>query len=348
MRLIVCLAANPPSLVSELIDGSTATWNRALLDQFFLASDTSAIMSIPLCTRLMSDFWAWNFERNGNFSVCSAYRMLVDTKRRWEDWLEGNVGSSDYEAEAKSWTSLWAVQVPGKIRNFLWRLAKHTIPTEDIRHRRKMAECDNCQLCGMQDSWRHSLLECSIARCVWALVDDDVADYIHVSTEPSAKLWLFALINDLPHASLIKTVVTLWAIWAARRKAIHEGVLQSPHATHALQVPKRPATHLPAGIRTRGSRGWIAPSPGVAKIHVDGGLSRDGRTGASATVCRDHTGLFLGSSAMVFRNLTDPATLEALACREALAFALDLSLDQVVIACDNKTLHVTIKQLWQR
>lgn len=355
MRPLACLSANPPNLVSDLMDSTTATWNRRVLDQTFLAADTSAILSIPLCTRRMNDFWAWNFERNGNFTVRSAYRMLADTKRRREDWLEGNAGSSNYEAEAKSWTSLWSVQVPGKIRNFLWRLAKHAIPTEDVRHTRKMTDDDKCQLCGMQDSWRHSLLQCSLARCVWALVDEDVADYIQASTEPNARLWLFAVINDLPHASMIKLVVTLWAIWAARRKAIHEGVLQSPHATHSfvtsfiseLESLKAPANVVQTATNTRtGSRGkdtWIAPSMGVAKIHVDGGLARNGRSGASATVCRDHTGLFLGSSAMVFGDISDPATLEALACREALALAMDLSLDQVIIACDNKTVVAEIK-----
>ena len=44
----------------------------------------------------------------------------------------------------------------------------------------------------------------------------------------------------------------------------------------------------------------------------------------------------LGSSAMVFSDSHDPATLEALACREAMALAQDLSLRRIVIACDYK------------
>ena len=108
---------------------------------------------------------------------------------------------------------------------FLWRLAKHSIPTKDVRHTRHMSDDDKCQLCGMQDSWWHSLMQCSVARCVWALVDDDVADYIQATTELNAKRRLFSMFNDLPHASMVKLVVTLWALWTARRKAIHEGVL---------------------------------------------------------------------------------------------------------------------------
>ena len=60
----------------------------------------------------------------------------------------------------------------------------------------------------------------------------DVVEYVQASTSTNAKQWLFALMEELPHTTMIKLVVTLCAIWAARRKAIHDGILQSPHATH--------------------------------------------------------------------------------------------------------------------
>ena len=91
------------------------------------------------------------------------------------------------------------------------------------------------------------------------------------------------MFNDLPHASMVKLVVTLWAIWSARRKAIHEGVLQSPHATHAfvtsfisaLDSLKTP-THIAQNVAATSSGArrtstWLAPAVGVAKIQVDGG-----------------------------------------------------------------------------
>lgn len=96
------------------------------------------------------------------------------------------MGGSDYETDAKACTSLLSVDVPGNIRNFLWRLAKHSIPTEDMRHNRNMSTVDNCQMCGVQNSWSHSFLEFSMAQCVWALVDDDLAGHLQATREPSA------------------------------------------------------------------------------------------------------------------------------------------------------------------
>ena len=88
---------------------------------------------------------------------------------------------------------------------------------------------------------------------------------------------------------------------------------------------------------------WKPPVAGMVKINVDRGLSRDGATAASAAVCRDNEGQFLGSSSMVFPGVTDPAYLEALACREAQALALDLNLGKVIISCDSKGVVDDIK-----
>lgn len=79
------------------------------------------------------------------------------------------------------------------------------------------------------------------------------------------------------------------------------------------------------------------------KIKVYGGLSRNNRRGAAPTGCRDHIGQFLASSAIVFSYIIDPPILEVLACREALGIALHLSLDQVVIACNCKTIVAETK-----
>ena len=51
-------------------------------------------------------------------------------------------------------------------------------------------------------------------------------------------------------------------------------------------------------------------------------------------MCRSKQGVFLGASAIVFNNIDDPATLEALAIREGLALAEDLNLNQIQLASD--------------
>ena len=52
-----------------------------------------------------------------------------------------------------------------------------------------------------------------------------------LTTEPSAKQWLFGMMESLSHDDFIEMVVTLWDIWYARMHLIHEGDQQSPLST---------------------------------------------------------------------------------------------------------------------
>jgi hypothetical protein len=52
----------------------------------------------------------------------------------------------------------------------------------------------------------------------------------------------------------------------------------------------------------------------------------------------------MGASALVFNGITDPAILEALACREALALADDLILNRFQVASDCKQVITDAKE----
>lgn len=79
MSPIVSKIIDPPLLVADLITAE-ASWDMDKLAQIFLPTDAQAIAAIPLCTRQVDDFWSWIHEKNGVFTVQSAYRMLVSTK----------------------------------------------------------------------------------------------------------------------------------------------------------------------------------------------------------------------------------------------------------------------------
>ena len=53
-----------------------------------------------------------------------------------------------------------------------------------------------------------------------------------------------------------------------------------------------------------------------------------------AAVARDSSGCYLGASTLVFAGVSDPETLEVLACREGLALANDLLIRRARVASD--------------
>jgi hypothetical protein len=220
--------------VSDFINGTTVTGNEEKLRQFLLPMDVEVAMRIPLSGHRHDDFWSWHYDRRGAFTVRTAYKMLVATKEKREAWLENRASSSNGEIVEKQWTELWRTKVPSKVRLFLWRLAKQSLPTNDVCHHRNMADNDPCQLCGGQDSWRHALIDCAMSRCIWALEDEEIIEHLQCSEEGDARAWLATMIATLKHEERVGVFVTLWSIWHARRKAIHEQIYQSPLSVHAF------------------------------------------------------------------------------------------------------------------
>jgi ribonuclease HI len=141
-------------------------------------------------------------------------------------------------------------------------------------------------------------------------------------------------------AELTKVVVALWAIWHARRKALHEDIYQSPMSTFTfinrfiddLNVLQTPVKQKEGGSRP--VHRSIPPPSGMCKINVDAALSKNTDKAAISATARDVTGSFLGASSLVISGVNDSEILEAEACREGLALATDLNLTRVRLASD--------------
>ena len=243
---------------------------------------------------------------------------------------------------AKFMYAFW-MHHPSKIRVFLWRLAQQSLPTGDVRFHRHMADTSLCSICGDIDSWRHSLINFPIARSVWALADEDVTEHISLNEDPVARQWIFAMMDMLSCDDFAKVAVTLRAIWYARRKIIHDGELQSPMSTNIfiqrylqdLAVSSSERSNKEGGVQvTNAHPRWIPPRAGSAKINVDAAVAKTGSGGAVGAICRSETGLYMGASSLTIPGISDPAVLEAMACREALSLARDLHLSCITVSTD--------------
>jgi ribonuclease HI len=80
------------------------------------------------------------------------------------------------------------------------------------------------------------------------------------------------------------------------------------------------------------------------KINVDAAVRKTSSSGAVAAIARDDEGRYMGASAVVFPGKTDPETLEALACREGVALALDIGARRVKIASDCSSVIASLRQ----
>lgn len=105
--------------VSHLIDPTTKVWNFSLIDSIFLPCDAHAVKAIPLSSLPQKDHMYWPLENHGCYSGKSGYQMIY----------KGDEASNLIpDATRQFWKGIWRLQVPGKIRNFMWKACRNALP----------------------------------------------------------------------------------------------------------------------------------------------------------------------------------------------------------------------------
>ena len=82
------------------------------------------VRKIQVCADGEEDILIWPLTADGDYSVRSAYRMLVDNEN------QSLLSSSAPTGDGSVWKKIWKVHVPHEIRHFLWRVAKDSLPTK--------------------------------------------------------------------------------------------------------------------------------------------------------------------------------------------------------------------------
>ena len=103
-------------LVADLLDPELHCWRRELINSLFHTDVAKAICKIPLSHRHVPDILLWMYNKNGMFSVKSAYRVAVQIQKG-EEWTENSSGCAGKQV----WNALWKLHIPNKIKVFGWR-----------------------------------------------------------------------------------------------------------------------------------------------------------------------------------------------------------------------------------
>lgn len=114
-------------MVAELVTDD-GVWNDELIRAIFVPVDATAILRIPI-RQQDEDWWSWELENYGVYSVQSAYRKLYAMNEQVDEMVPG--GSGD-----ESWSLIWKLVVPPKVKVFRWRVIHEFLPAKQILHRR--------------------------------------------------------------------------------------------------------------------------------------------------------------------------------------------------------------------
>ena len=79
----------------------------------------------------------WKAEKNGNYSVRSAYRICIE-----------EVINNDHLRKPGYWSGIWRLKVPPKVKSLVWRICRDCFPTRVKLRSRGVncpSECVRCE-----------------------------------------------------------------------------------------------------------------------------------------------------------------------------------------------------------
>ncbi|KAK3210788.1 hypothetical protein Dsin_015494 [Dipteronia sinensis] len=152
--------------VDQLITPSDG-WDVGLVKRIFWEDDVNAILSIPLGRGRARDSLQWHFDQKGSYSVKSGYWVGVSLSS-----VSGPSNSSSFsDASIAWWKSLWKLQIPSKIKVFVWKACHNMLPSFEVLARRKILVDRRCPMCkSKSESIIHGLWSCSylkVLRAFW-------------------------------------------------------------------------------------------------------------------------------------------------------------------------------------
>ena len=148
--------------VELLIDVETCTWNTDLIDGLFVPHKAKAIKAIPLSRNTSEDTLCWPWTQSGKYSCKSSYGFLKNEYDRVVD-------SESLTDEGSFWEKIWALRIPHKTRNFIWRAYHNSISTKENllrRHISNNALCDR-RSCNVE-STTYALWSCNELSSIWS------------------------------------------------------------------------------------------------------------------------------------------------------------------------------------
>uniref|UniRef100_A0A2N9F8Q9 RNase H type-1 domain-containing protein n=1 Tax=Fagus sylvatica TaxID=28930 RepID=A0A2N9F8Q9_FAGSY len=247
------------------------------------------------------------------------------------------------------WQQIWSLNIPPKIRHFLWRAYRESLPTKKNLQSRHIPVDPCCSEClNADEDAIHSIWGCQVLTPLWAKTGHFHA--LQALQFSSFGELLKEVLNKLDEHHQLIFAVQAWLVWFRRNKGRVENqwddldslgirasiVIQD----HLLHHSKSESTTLPSPITH-----WQPPDRGTWKINFDGAMRKDIGAAGVGVVVRNHQGHTVATYTERFHLPQTPAIIEALAARAAVHLALELKLDQVSFEGDSEIIIKALQSI---
>ena len=212
--------------VSALLSPATNDWNVGAIRQHLPHLEANIRRLIP-SSRKKKDALVWLSEKTGVYSTKTGYIL-------------SKLNSETVDREVFNWKqNVWQLQVPPKLKMFLWKLKRRALPVGGNLVIRGITNDLTCKRCGGLESELHILLFCPYAQRLWEmapLLRSPRADRIEslAALLSSARVALCLPPSGISHTSIQHWI--FWHLWKARNLLVFENraILEADTLAKAL------------------------------------------------------------------------------------------------------------------
>ncbi|XP_015959674.1 uncharacterized protein LOC107483570 [Arachis duranensis] len=343
--------------VSELIiDGEG--WDRRKIHDLFQGSMAELITKTPISLINKKDHFVWKYRMDGQYTVRTGYHVAKEEKDLKEEGRFCKPSTSQDWREV--WKVIWKLQVPQKVRMFLWKAVHRILPVNKNLHQKRITVAPTCSICQREEETiEHALLLCPWTRAVWFGSNIQIVPTAY--NVRSFGEWILDKIRRIKaetgteQEKILSNLGCLsWCIWKARNQYIFQHtkinpqkvIIQSELLTSEYQRATQESSraNIPdtnrGGVRKRIT--WRPPPKNRLKVNTDAAFHRGTSTAALAAVVRDWQGKVITGITATFKT-TSPLTAEAQAYREALILIKNIQIPNCLIETDCLPLVQAIK-----
>ncbi|KAF5442842.1 hypothetical protein F2P56_035458 [Juglans regia] len=121
------------------------------------------VLKLIITSSCHQDKTIWEREKNGCFTVRSAYKMFKCMENN-----DSHGETSHANRKQQFWKSLWKLKVPNKVKIFVWKACRDGFPTRLNLRKKQVVVDDICQLCSKSvEDTTHALYQCPHLLAGW-------------------------------------------------------------------------------------------------------------------------------------------------------------------------------------
>ncbi|KAM1559490.1 hypothetical protein ACFX1Z_002858 [Malus domestica] len=215
-------------MVRDLIDPVSKSWKEEVISASFNRDEVRQILSIPLSKSGCCDRLVWHYTVNGDYSVKTGYGVAMNLMENGALGRKGRGAPSEHRTNNLAWKQIWRLQVPNKIKFFIWKCCNNALAVRHNLQRRHMRVENICGVCNTFDEPKnHLFFNCEFSHRFW------FCSPLHLNSCELAgadflgswdKICTRVKNRDKGEEILQKFVFGLWRLWKNRNELVFNGV----------------------------------------------------------------------------------------------------------------------------